>query len=251
MDRFLDEQENQPPNKERPASPLNSLLYGDPKRHHPDLTPKTPTQEEIAAVVEMVQKVVDENQVVDFANKFSEIGPELHHHSTGGGGDCDSVAEAPKTVIGRHPTSCTMLSELSTNTQTPVDGGGDHHHRPHPTADSTTGEPQPKRQKTSPPDSLLTDSSKRLEHSNNCIVNSSHSSPLDSSQSLSSSSNKTLQEEQSEHRVSSTLGNLASSTTTSYSTSSVHSFSDSKIVNFGGESNATTTMSVTAEAVAH
>ena len=38
MERFLDEQEAAAAatgqQKERPASPINSLLYGDSKRHH-------------------------------------------------------------------------------------------------------------------------------------------------------------------------------------------------------------------------
>ena len=97
MDRFLDEQENQATNKERPASPINSLLYGDHKRHqqqnHSPSSPassssagagheaaaaaatvKTPTQEEIAAMVAMVQKVVDHT---DLASKITELTPDL------------------------------------------------------------------------------------------------------------------------------------------------------------------------------
>ncbi|ELU18108.1 hypothetical protein CAPTEDRAFT_219441 [Capitella teleta] len=59
MDRFLDEQDSsaQLP-RERSSSPsIHSLLYGDPKRQTPNEL--KPTSEDIAAALEMVQKVVN------------------------------------------------------------------------------------------------------------------------------------------------------------------------------------------------
>ena len=69
MDRFLDEQEDNPgpplTPRERSSSPrCNSLIYGDPKRqhHHQQQQPTTPTlnssQVDLPTIVEMVQKVV-------------------------------------------------------------------------------------------------------------------------------------------------------------------------------------------------
>lgn len=76
MDRFLDE-DNPMPTRDRSASPIHSLLYGDPKRHH-SMDMKAASSEEIAAALEMVQKVVDPNTV------FSPIklNPELHTGTT-------------------------------------------------------------------------------------------------------------------------------------------------------------------------
>ena len=59
MDRFLDEQENPAPPRDRSSSPnINSLLYGDPKRHLADYRDH-PT--DLDAALDMVQKVVDTN----------------------------------------------------------------------------------------------------------------------------------------------------------------------------------------------
>ena len=52
MDRFLDEDGHVPlPGRDRCSSPINSLIYADPKRHQ--------DSEELVAALQMVQKVVD------------------------------------------------------------------------------------------------------------------------------------------------------------------------------------------------
>ena len=73
MDRFLNEQENPMPGRDRAASPMHSLLYGDPKRNSVDLKDSA----ELQAALEMVQKVVD-------PDVFSEmkLHPELHTATT-------------------------------------------------------------------------------------------------------------------------------------------------------------------------
>ena len=84
MDRFLDEQENPAPVRDRSASPnINSLIYGDPKRHHIELE----------AAFEMVQKVVGNSNAV-----FSplKLHPDLHQVST-------CVTTATSTTVSINP----------------------------------------------------------------------------------------------------------------------------------------------------
>ena len=75
MDRFLDEMENQANNRERPTSPINSLLLTDHKRQSPTShSPinKTPTPEDLAAMVELMQSAP-----VEFATTLTELAPDL------------------------------------------------------------------------------------------------------------------------------------------------------------------------------
>lgn len=72
MDRFIDEQENLPFHRDRPTSPTLSLLMGDHKRHM-ESPAKTPTQEEVAALLEMVHKVVDPKTLSELVPDFSIV----------------------------------------------------------------------------------------------------------------------------------------------------------------------------------
>lgn len=98
MDRFIDEQENQALHRERPASPTTSLLMGDHKRHL-ESPVKTPTQEELAAVLEMVHKVVD-------PKTLSELVPDL------------SVPHIPESDPGLPGVSYDSTSHLASIFQT-------------------------------------------------------------------------------------------------------------------------------------
>ncbi len=82
MERFLDEQENPTiARPERASSPTNSLLYTDPKRHHPVPSSegdKPASPEEVAEAMELVTKVVDPNAI------FSPMKNSIDfHHSPG------------------------------------------------------------------------------------------------------------------------------------------------------------------------
>ena len=84
MDRFLDEQENPAPVRERSASPnITSLIYGDPKRQHIELE----------AALEMVQKVVGNTSAV-----FSplKLHPDLQPATT-------EVCTPPTTTVSINP----------------------------------------------------------------------------------------------------------------------------------------------------
>ena len=84
MDRFLDEQENPQPIRDRSASPITSLIYCDPKRQHAlaaaaaaataAASATDPTPADIAAALQMVQEVVDPEKV--FNNV--KLNPELN-----------------------------------------------------------------------------------------------------------------------------------------------------------------------------
>ena len=64
MDRFLDEQENPAPMiRDRSSSPsINSLIYGDPKRHaHNELKAAAVVPEDLAVALDIMQTVIDPN----------------------------------------------------------------------------------------------------------------------------------------------------------------------------------------------
>ena len=85
MDRFLDEQENPAPVRERSASPnITSLIYGDPKRHL-----------ELEAALEMVQKVVGSSSAV-----FSplKLHPDLQPASTAESGPPPAAATTTVSI---------------------------------------------------------------------------------------------------------------------------------------------------------
>ncbi len=85
MDRFLDEQENPPVTRDRSSSPnINSLLYGDPKRHHSEI--RDPNQD-LATALDMVQKVVDTHAGQGLSPLKYHLN-ELHSATLGGAGDC-------------------------------------------------------------------------------------------------------------------------------------------------------------------
>ena len=61
MDRFLDEQENPAPMvRDRSSSPsINSLIYGDPKRHAHNELKAAVASEDLAVALDIMQKVID------------------------------------------------------------------------------------------------------------------------------------------------------------------------------------------------
>ena len=83
MERFVDEQENAAVPRDRSASPINSLLFGDPKRHHHDVRspgehgpPSTPDMD-IVTAMELVHKVVETNKLQLSPLKAHQPPPEL------------------------------------------------------------------------------------------------------------------------------------------------------------------------------
>lgn len=136
MDRFLDEQENPPPVRDRSASPINSLIYGDPKRHHtapvvPSAEMKDPTPADIAAALEMVQKVVDPEKVFNDI----KIHPELSTAATTSAATVSCAEHVEKRKSPESSGHTASFTSASASPSTAVSVGGD----------PDTGEPLAKR----------------------------------------------------------------------------------------------------------
>lgn len=107
MDRFLDEQDNPAPVRERSASPsISSLIYGDPKRQHIELE----------AALEMVQKVVGSNNPV-----FSplKLHPDLQPPATDASTEPHpTVSISPEPRGGQQSTENTVhIANFTNNLQ--------------------------------------------------------------------------------------------------------------------------------------
>ena len=111
MDRFLDEMENQANNRDRPTSPINSLLFTDHKRQSPSAhSPvKTPTQEELAEVVELMA-----NAPIEFATTLRELAPDLAAAAAVSAAAAGRLAESPPL------TSSTPLKTPASSVASPV-----------------------------------------------------------------------------------------------------------------------------------
>ena len=72
MDRFLDEQENPAPMvRDRSSSPsINSLIYGDPKRHAHNELKAAVASEDLAVALDIMQKVIDP-EILTFPSKVA------------------------------------------------------------------------------------------------------------------------------------------------------------------------------------
>ena len=135
MDRFQDEQENPTvPQRERSSSPnIHSLLYGDPKRHgHADLKP---TSEDIAAALEMVQKVVDSTPPGEFSQLKLNSDSSMHPTTSSPSHGLESLP--PHTSAGFTP-----ISGMEANGEAASSSADMTHQRPQ-AASSTVKRPAP------------------------------------------------------------------------------------------------------------
>ena len=133
MERFLDDHENPSLIRpERPASPTNSLLYADPKRHHDhsvtnsDEANKPASPEEVAEAMELVTKVVDtnaifspiKNSVMDFTNALQQASTtsstDLPGYVTAPCAPAATVSINPELKKGRSAENIVHIANVDT-----------------------------------------------------------------------------------------------------------------------------------------
>lgn len=123
MDRFVDEQENPVPARDRSCSPnIHSLLYRDPKRHSHELrSPAEPvaSEAEIVAAIELVKEVVpDWNHRLDFSPV--KLHPEIDS-STPITASATTVAVNTETQASQSPQNLVYSANFTPVAPAPVD----------------------------------------------------------------------------------------------------------------------------------
>ena len=125
MDRFIDEQENPVPPRDRSCSPsIHSLLYGDPKRHSHELrSPTEPvaSEAEIVAAIELVKEVVpDWTHRLDFSPV--KLHPELDGTVAPLGNAATTVAVVnTETRASQNPENLVYSANFTPVAPAPVD----------------------------------------------------------------------------------------------------------------------------------
>lgn len=130
MDRFIEEQENPAPPRDRSCSPnIHSLLYGDPKRHSHELrSPTEPvaSEAEIVAAIELVKEVVpDWSHRLDFSPV--KLHPEHHEMdvSVPITASATTVAVSTETQASQSAQNLVYSASFTPVAPAPVDQGAE------------------------------------------------------------------------------------------------------------------------------